>query len=337
MIERGNFQSVETIEGSVPQEAEHRPTRFAYLGVGQAVLPNEIALFATELFPDHSENIPDVLIQAQQITRTIHEQQTPFDLPIDLFHADSPSFQRTDFVQVGTLELCAEAVEVARLEQDGVPIIPDAFAGHSLGSVFVAYLAGAIPTRKSLREIGAFRGRIMQEAYEKTHTTLVSVQGLSEDVINDLLPSYAKIGLINASTLIAVGLPETKVEDLQDLAKRAGARKVVPLGTKGAFHVAMYMAEAAEKMDKFLSQYDFMDISVGEFVANSDGRRLTRGQDIKEELVGSMLVPVRYPDMLRSMSGIDGFIEIGPGKILAGLNNLNGIPKGHSIHIRNYF
>lgn len=336
MIERGTLRNRATAEDSVRQETEHRPTKFAYLGVGQAVLPNEISLFATELFPAHEENIPEVLTQAQQIAIAIHEQQPAFNLPTDLFHPDSPSFQRTDFIQLGTLELCAEAVDVARLEQDGVPIVPEVFGGHSLGAVFVAYLAGAI-SRKPLREIGAFRGRVMQEAYEKTHTTLVSVQGLSEEAINDLLPSYAKVGLINAPTLIAIGLPEARVEEFQYFLKRAGAKKVVPLGTKGAFHVAIYMEEAAEKMDRFLGPYDFMDLSVGEFVANSDGRRLTRGKDIKEELVSSMLVPVRYPDMLRNMSGVDGFIEIGPGKVLAGLNNLNGIPKSHSLHIRNYF
>lgn len=195
-------------------------------------------------------------------------------------------------------------------------------------------MAGSIPDRKSLREIGSFRGKAIQKAYEETRTTLVSIQGLTEEAVKDLLPPYAKIGLVNAPTLIAVGLPEDQVEELQKYAKRAGARRVTPLSTRGAFHVDMYMGRTAEEMGRFLRPYDFADITKGVFVANSDGRPLRAGKDVREELIQSMLVPVRYPNMLHTMANVGGFIEIGPG---SRLNVLNKIPKTYTNHIKDYF
>lgn len=321
------------------KSTQHKPTKFALLGVGQAVPPENIAAFAKELFPDHTESIPEALTQAQEIINHIHERTPPFNLKTDLFNDQSPAFQRTDFVQPGTLELCAKAKAVAKLEQNGKPIAPDFYAGHSLGSIFAAYLAGVITERKDLREIGAFRGKVMQEAYEETKTTLVSIFGLTEEAVKEmLLPlPYAKIALINAPILIAVGLPEDKVEKLQNIAVKTGARKVRPLGTAGAFHVEMYMGNAAEQMEEFLRPYDFADITNGSFIANSDAKEIKIGKKLKEELVYSMITPVRYPDMLKTMKGVDGFIEYGPGTVLATLNSLNGIPKAYTLHIRDFF
>lgn len=322
--------------------AEHKPTRFALLGVGQAVPPEDIATFSQELFLNrlaHTKTISSALAEAQEIINRIHGRTPPFNLITDLFDGQSPAFNRTDFVQPSTLELCAETKTLAKLEQDGKPIVPSFYAGHSLGSIFAAYLAGVITGRKDLREIGAFRGKVMQEAYEETKTTLVSIFGLTEEAITDMLLSLpsAKIALINTPKLIAVGLPEDKVLDLRDIAKKARARGVRPLGTAGAFHVEMYMGKAAKQMEKFLKPYDFVDITSGSFVANSDGGELKTGKEVKKELTYSMIVPVRYPDMLSAMKGVDGFIEYGPGTVLATLNSLNGIPKAYTIHIRDFF
>lgn len=315
---------------------------FALLGVGQAVPPKDIVTFAQELFLNHlnhTKTISSALSEAQEIIKHIHGRTPPFNLVTDLFDGQSPAFKRTDFVQPATLELCAEAKTLAKLEQDGRPIVPDFYAGHSLGSIFAAYLANVITERKDLREIGAFRGKVMQEAYKETQTTLVSIFGLTEEAVTDmLLPlPYAKIALINAPQLIAVGLPEDKVPDLQEIAKKAGAKRVRLMGTAGAFHVEMYMGKAMKQMEEFLKPYDFADIASGSFVANSNGGELKTGKEVKEELVYSMIVPVRYPDMLRSMNGVDWFIEYGPGTVLATLNSLNGIPKAYTLHIRDFF
>lgn len=310
---------------------------FAYLGVGQAVPAPEIAKFAATLLSLNKQSLQSALSDTQVIADKFYGGSAPFNLIADLFDPHSLAFSRTDFVQLATLELCAESVQNARLEYGNGPIIPDFFTGHSLGLVFAAYMSGSIPDRESLREIGAFRGMVMQEEYLKRPTTLVSIYGLTEKEVSDMLPHYAKIGLINAPTLIAVGLPEGRIGELQEYAKKAGARKVNPLGTKGAFHVAMYMEKAAEKMDKFLRQYDFADITQGVLVGNSEGRTIAKADDIKNELVRSIMVPVRYTDMLRTMGDINVFIEIGPGNILSSLNVQNRIPREYNHHIRDYF
>lgn len=317
-------------------DSENGTIKFALLGVGQGVPPKDIVNFANVLRP--TNNLDSGLSEAQKVVEKIHGGNPGFNLLKDTYELDSQSFLRTDFIQPTTIELCLDAYKNAKFEDEGNAIKPTCFAGHSLGSVFAAYMAGSIQDVQSLREISAFRGKVVQEEGAIYNATLYGLRGLSIEVIKDILPPYAKIALENSSDYTVVGSLKANEPEFLSIVKRAGAR-IIPLRTPVAFHIEDYMGNTAELMEKFLRNYDFADISDGSvFIANSDGRALTSGNEIKQELIVSTIVPVRYVDMVHTMRriGVEKFIVVGPGDGLSSLNEKNGIPRENTHHISRY-
>jgi len=85
------------------------------------------------------------------------------------------------------------------------------------------------------------------------------------------------------------------------------------------FHCAL-MAPAAEKMREVLSRVAFSDAAVP-VVANVDNAFLTRATDFPPALVRQVTAPVRWDTGIRAIvaTGVTRFIEVGHGKVLAGL------------------
>lgn len=317
-------------------DSESGIIKFALLGVGQGVPPKDIVNFANILRA--TNNLDSGLSEAQKVVEKIHGGNPGFNLLEDTYKPGSQAFLRTDFIQPATIELCLEAYKNARLKHESKIIKPVCFAGHSLGSVFAAYMAGSIQDSQSLREISAFRGKVVQEEGAKYDATLYGLLGLSSEAVKDILPSYAKIALENAPDYIVVGSLKANEAEFISIVKRAGAR-IIPLRTPVAFHVEQYMGSTAKLMEKFLKDYEFADISDDSvFIANSDGRPIISGKEIKHELIVSPVVPVRYVDVIHTIRciGVKKCIAVGPGDGLLSLNAKNGIPQENTHHISDY-
>ena len=118
------------------------------------------------------------------------------------------------------------------------------------------------------------------------------------------------------------------VEQGSALATEAGAKRVVPLSVSGAFHSEL-MSSAAEGLADHLAGVDFQDPEYP-VVSNVTARPVTSALEARELLVRQVTAPVRWSASVTAMvdAGVDRFVELGPGKVLCGLNrrNARGIP-----------
>jgi len=103
------------------------------------------------------------------------------------------------------------------------------------------------------------------------------------------------------------------------LAKKKGAKKVVPLSVSVPSHCTL-MADASRRLSELLDGIDFKFPLIS-IVNNADAMFLTDRDSIKNSLIRQLNSPLLWEDSIRVIvdSGIDMFIEVGPGKVLSGL------------------
>jgi [acyl-carrier-protein] S-malonyltransferase len=113
------------------------------------------------------------------------------------------------------------------------------------------------------------------------------------------------------------------VEQGIQLVKEAGAKRVIPLKVSGAFHSALMQPAVAPLRERL----DAIELRDPRFpvVSNVTARPVTTGKEARDLLVRQLTAPVRWAESVATMvaAGVDRFVEIGPGKVLATLNRRN--------------
>jgi [acyl-carrier-protein] S-malonyltransferase len=193
-----------------------------------------------------------------------------------------------------------------------------AIAGHSVGEITAASLAGVLPHEEALRLVRT-RGLAMAEAAAVTETGMAALLGGDPDVT---LPHLEKLGLtpanINgAGQIVAAGTLEQLAALAED--KPEGVRKVVALKVAGAFHTH-HMAPAVDALAKAAEALTPADPALA-YVSNKDGRTVTAGTEVLERLVGQVANPVRWDLCMETFKelGVTALIEVCPGGTLTGL------------------
>jgi len=110
------------------------------------------------------------------------------------------------------------------------------------------------------------------------------------------------------------------VERAAELCKQAGAKRTVMLPVSAPFHCAL-MQPAQDELAKALESIAFHDPAFP-VAANVDARLMTRGPEVRDALIRQVTGPVRWTECiaLLQQSGVTQWIEVGPGKVLTGLN-----------------
>ncbi len=100
----------------------------------------------------------------------------------------------------------------------------------------------------------------------------------------------------------------------------AGVRRVVPLPVSGAFH-SKFMKYAGDEFEKFIANFQINDAKIP-VVTNVDAQITTDAEDFRLKMPKQIYSSVYWSQTIQRMTkdGVDTFIEIGPGTILAGLN-----------------
>ncbi|MFF0887734.1 ACP S-malonyltransferase [Streptomyces sp. NPDC003456] len=193
-----------------------------------------------------------------------------------------------------------------------------AIAGHSVGEITAAALAGVLPHEEALRLVRT-RGLAMAEAAAVTETGMAALLGGDPDVT---LPHLEKLGLtpanINgAGQIVAAGTREQLAALEAD--KPEGVRKVVALKVAGAFHTH-HMASAVDALAKAAEALTPADPALA-YVSNKDGRTVAAGTEVLERLVGQVANPVRWDLCMGTFKelGVTALIEVCPGGTLTGL------------------
>ncbi|MFI6853170.1 ACP S-malonyltransferase [Streptomyces sp. NPDC050416] len=193
-----------------------------------------------------------------------------------------------------------------------------ALAGHSVGEITAASLAGVLPHEEALRLVRT-RGLAMAEAAAVTETGMAALLGGDPEVT---VPHLEKLGLtpanINgAGQIVAAGTKEQLAALEAD--KPEGVRKVVALKVAGAFHTH-HMAPAVDTLAKAAEGLAPGDPEVT-YVSNKDGQAVATGTEVLDRLVGQVANPVRWDLCMETFKelGVTALIEVCPGGTLTGL------------------
>lgn len=229
------------------------------------------------------------------------------------------SLTRTDVAQPALFSLSLALAEAA----DELGIKPDFVAGHSLGEYTAAAASGALSLEDGMRLV-ALRGKLMNEAQTETPGTMAAVIGLDADRLAKLCDEASEAGVVAAANLntpaqIVVSGEVAGVERLMELAREAGAEKVVPLQVGAAFH-SQLMKPTQTKMDEAMESVSWSNPSVP-MASNASGGLVTTGDEVRQALVAQIASPVRWVDCAHALSeaGADRYLELGPGRVLGGL------------------
>lgn len=187
-------------------------------------------------------------------------------------------------------------------------------AGHSVGEITAAALAGVISEVDALRLVRV-RGLEMAKAAAASPSGMSAVLGGDRDVV---LAAIAEAGLVAANDngggqIVAAG-------DLAALASLSpeGSR-VRALQVAGAFHTH-FMSPAVSAFKEFASTITTSDPAVG-VLSNRDGEVLNSGQEILERIVSQVANPVRWDLCMSTMQslGVTQALEVAPAGTLVGL------------------
>lgn len=248
--------------------------------------------------------------------QTFEEASRLLGFDVQELCAAGPSelLSRTDLTQPALLTVCVGLFRV--LQQYGLRF--GVAFGHSLGEYSALAAAGAVPFADAVRLVRR-RGEEMQAAAEQAPGGMAAVLGLDDEAAERLCASVPGLwpANFNSPGQVVVSGHRAALQELEDKAKLAGARRVVPLAVSGAFHSPL-MKPAAERLRTELEQTRWREPRPAFYSACS----LTFEHDRFPELLLKQLIsPVRYTQAVKALhaEGYDAFLEVGPGTVLGGL------------------
>ncbi|MDP2919331.1 MAG: ACP S-malonyltransferase [Dehalococcoidia bacterium] len=196
---------------------------------------------------------------------------------------------------------------------------PAFMAGHSLGEYTALAVANVLDFGTAVY-LSRERGRLMYEAGLKQPGTMAAVMGLDEAILAEVCKDTGTvIANINCPGQLVISGAIENVAKAGEMAKAKGAARVIPLQVSGAFHSPL-MQPAIEGMTVILGRVAFKDPSVP-IISNVTAQPLTRADQFKDELLKQLGSSVQWQKSVEYVlaQGVKSFIEIGPGKVLAGL------------------
>ena len=219
---------------------------------------------------------------------------------------------------------CIVTMSVAALEalKSQMDIKPDYVAGHSLGEYCAMYEAGVMSLETTLKAIQK-RADLMNAS--ANGGAMAAVLNATEDQLKAGLAEGSKAGYVdvanyNSPAQVVITGDENAVKAASDYMIANGVRRVVPLAVSGAFH-SKFMENAGHEFETFVNSLDLNNASIP-VITNVDASETTDSSDFREKMPKQIYSSVYWTQTIQKMAsdGVEIFVEIGPGKVLAGLN-----------------
>ena len=219
-------------------------------------------------------------------------------------------------------QVCMAAFAVgvtAMLRENG--IAPSASCGLSLGEYGALYAAGVFDAR-TYAELLRYRGRVMAEAAIGVDSCMSAVIGMDSNVIKEacekVTQGYVTVANYNCPGQTVICGNKDAVEQAEDILAGEGCKRCIRLKVSGPFHTK-YMKPAGEKLEIYLQSIK-LGRPVIPVLSNTTGNYYSESDDICGLLVKQVQSSVHLEDNLRKLllAGYREFIEIGPGKTMAG-------------------
>lgn len=238
-------------------------------------------------------------------------------------------------VQAGPLELlnqtaCTQPAMLAagvatwRCWQARTDAVPALMAGHSLGEYTALVCAGGVDFEAAVGLVEQ-RGLAMQNAVPEGTGAMAAILGLDDDRVVALCAQSAGDEVVSAVNFnspgqVVIAGHAAAVERAMALASEAGAKRALRLPVSVPSHCSL-MKPAAETFAATLAATEFRVPQIA-VMHNVDVSVKTDVDAIRAALVAQLYRPVRWVETIRAMraAGIASVLEMGPGKVLAGLN-----------------
>jgi len=274
------------------------------------------------------------------IARAVFEEADEslgFALSKLIFEGPEDQLKLTEHTQPAILTVSVAAARV--LAERG--ITPAFAAGHSLGEYSAHVAANTLTFADAVRTVRS-RGQYMQRAVPPGVGAMAAILGLSADLIqticsqvsDDLTPlpntpeaktfdpnsAVVSPANLNSPDQTVISGATAAVERAADLCKQAGAKRAIMLQVSAPFHCAL-MQPAQDALAADLATLTFRDPHFP-VASNVDARLLTRNTEVPDCLVRQVTGPVRWVECIQLLiaQSTTHFIEVGPGKVLSGLN-----------------
>jgi [acyl-carrier-protein] S-malonyltransferase len=217
--------------------------------------------------------------------------------------------------------LAASMAILLPLERRG--LTAEAAAGHSLGEYTAITAAGGLTVADAVALVQK-RGRYMQEAVPAGTGLMAAILGMTRQDVEKTCHEAAKNGIVapanyNSPGQIVIAGEKQAVEKAMELARTAGAKRVVPLAVSVPSHCTL-MDQAGKRLAAELEKVAVSDLRVP-IVNNADAKFLQSASELRPSLIKQISSPLYWEDSINTMTaaGFDTFIEVGPGKVLSGL------------------
>ena len=201
---------------------------------------------------------------------------------------------------------------------------PDFFAGHGLGE-YTALVATGVMEFTDAVAIVAQRGHFMQQAVPPGGGAMAAVWGLDDIVMREICSQVENGEIVscanyNAPGQVVISGNHEAVEQAGELTLQAGAERVQLLPVSIPSH-CLLMKPAAIKLQDLLLTVHFSDSSIP-VIQNADVRVYLDAEQIREALARQLWQPIRWAETIMSLleSGVNRFIECGPGGVLSDIN-----------------
>lgn len=233
----------------------------------------------------------------------------------ELCFEENDRLDQTEYTQAALVTVCMAMEHVLR--ERGLKA--DVTAGLSLGEYCAIASAGGMSTEDAITTVRK-RGILMQNAVPGGKGSMAAVLGLTGDVIENVIEGIDGVSIANYNCpgqIVITGWKES-VEKASEALKEAGAKRVLPLNVSGPFHSPM-LKEAGEELGKVLENVKVTPLEIP-YVTNVTAEYVKDIEDTKALLAKQVASSVRWQQSVENMiaQGVDTFVEIGPGKTLAG-------------------
>jgi [acyl-carrier-protein] S-malonyltransferase len=242
-----------------------------------------------------------------------------FKLSTLCFEGPDEQLKLTENTQPALLAVSVAAFRVLRDETGE----PDYVAGHSLGEYSALVAAGSLDFADALRLVRK-RGRYMQEAVPQGTGAMAAILKLPEGKLDEILAAAAGDEVVTAANLnspaqVVIAGNAGAVARASELAKAAGALRVIPLQVSAPFHCPL-MRPAQERLKADLDTTNFGDLRMP-LVNNFEAREVRSGVEAREGLYQQVPNTVRWDESMRHLAeaGVDRWFETGAGNVLTGL------------------
>lgn len=269
--------------------------------------------------------LKELAAQFSVVTDTFSEASDALDY--DLWKLvqedDGTQLNQTHITQPALLTASVAAWKVLCEEKS---LQPAFLAGHSLGEYSALTCAGVLSLQDAVNVVRA-RGEFMQQAVPAGTGAMYAIIGLDdariieicEQVSVELEQVVSAVNFNSPGQVVIAGQSEA-ADKAGALCKEAGAKRALPLAVSVPSHCAL-MKPAAEKLSELFNDISFNTPTIS-VVNNVDVNVENNAANIKDALLRQLYMPVRWTESVLYLSdqGVTDLIEVGPGKVLTGLN-----------------